>query len=359
MDISPRRASALFGLAIAISAFASAGVQIPYFTGMGTAGSYSSASAVSGDGMTVVGSIGSSSGYFQAIRWSPATGIQPLPNLTGGVTRSIASETSYDGSIVIGYAWDDASSRTRPVRWVGGGLPTVVGPPSSTLTGGATGISAQGQIMVGYDGNQGFRNSGGVITLLDPVSHLEALSADGAVAGGYRRIGNNIAEPILWTQAFGMTSLPGFLSTSLSTVTALSDNGAVAVGFSGGRAIRWNSGVLEVLELPAWATSANAGDVSGDGSIVVGNAGSVACLWDGTGAHRVRDMLLEFGLPVQGWQLQGATGISVDGRVIVGTGVNPQGITEGWYAVIPEPSSAMLLAFALVLGSGLRWGETR
>jgi len=34
--------------------------------------------------------------------------------------------------------------------------------------------------------------------------------------------------------------------------------------------------------------------------------------------------------------------------LIVGRGTNPAGDSEGWYAVIPEPSSGMLLGFGLL-----------
>ena len=37
---------------------------------------------------------------------------------------------------------------------------------------------------------------------------------------------------------------------------------------------------------------------------------------------------------LDGWHLTDARGISGDGRTIVGTGVNPQGLSEGWVATI-------------------------
>jgi hypothetical protein len=50
----------------------------------------------------------------------------------------------------------------------------------------------------------------------------------------------------------------------------------------------------------------------------------------------------DFGLDLSGWTLTEATGISADGRTIVGYGVNPSGDQEGWIAV-PEPPPAALV----------------
>ena len=50
------------------------------------------------------------------------------------------------------------------------------------------------------------------------------------------------------------------------------------------------------------------------------------------------------GHDLAGWVLDEATGASNDGTVIVGTGRNPSGQREAWKAVIPEPSSLLLLS---------------
>jgi len=43
-----------------------------------------------------------------------------------------------------------------------------------------------------------------------------------------------------------------------------------------------------------------------------------------------------------------AEGVSADGKTIVGSGRNPSGQAEGFVAVIPEPSTALLMGLGLV-----------
>jgi len=66
--------------------------------------------------------------------------------------------------------------------------------------------------------------------------------------------------------------------------------------------------------------------------------------------QNLRDLLLADGIAeLDGWTLLNATGISGDGRTIVGYGVNPDGNTEAWIATIPELHSLLLLATAIGL----------
>jgi hypothetical protein len=88
--------------------------------------------------------------------------------------------------------------------------------------------------------------------------------------------------------------------------------------------------------------------VSGDGSLVVGKShfstieppifSEVAFIWNE--AHGMRSLIdllrQEYGLAEEltGWQLTEANGISDDGLVIAGGGINPAGRAEAWVAIL-------------------------
>ncbi|MBN1344255.1 MAG: PEP-CTERM sorting domain-containing protein [Phycisphaerae bacterium] len=109
-------------------------------------------------------------------------------------------------------------------------------------------------------------------------------------------------------------------------------------------------------DLPGGVFSSRTAHANGDGSIVVGQGstalGYEAFIWDGVnGMRNLRSVLVNrWGLDLTGWQLIDASGISSDGSVICGTGINPDGYMEAWVAVIPEPASLLTL---LLGGLGL------
>jgi hypothetical protein len=68
----------------------------------------------------------------------------------------------------------------------------------------------------------------------------------------------------------------------------------------------------------------------------------------------LQDLLMnDLGLNLSGWTLGGASAISADGLTIVGTGVNPMGLNEGWIARIPAPATTTLACIG-ALGLGRR-----
>ena len=73
--------------------------------------------------------------------------------------------------------------------------------------------------------------------------------------------------------------------------------------------------------------------------------------------RNLKDVLEDdFAIDLTGWQLWEAKGISDDGRTIVGVGEGASN-REAWIAVIPEPSTALLLAAGLAaLAVGRRRG---
>ena len=103
--------------------------------------------------------------------------------------------------------------------------------------------------------------------------------------------------------------------------------------------------------------------ISADGNWIVGVASvperynATAFLWDSqNGMRRLDDFLEnEHGIDLQGIQLWNATGISANGRVIVGWGVETTGTQEfvAWRVdlgpVVPEPATITITLLAMIL----------
>ena len=129
--------------------------------------------------------------------------------------------------------------------------------------------------------------------------------------------------------------------SSLPTVVVGFSNDASGHGF---KAFRWTaaSGMVGLGFLPGGHESTASG-VNADGTVVVGQAGEAsgqhqAYRW--TAETRVQSVLtlLQAAKVVfmAGWQLRSANGVSADGTVIVGDGVDPLGNVQAWIARLPE-----------------------
>src|SRR5262249_55421014 len=79
---------------------------------------------------------------------------------------------------------------------------------------------------------------------------------------------------------------------------------------------------------------------SADGSVIVGGkyAGYANYWTQATGSHDLRSVLaLSYGLDMNDWNLTEASGVSADGRTIVGVGIHGFR-TEAWIARLPAPA---------------------
>ncbi len=294
---------------------------------LGTLGT-SSARAVNADGTAITGIC--DFGSFdprgsQVFLWTPSTGIMLLGDLAGGVSvvpRSVGRAISADGMTIAGIG-ESASGNEAFVYDVNAGVFTPLGSLAPAPFGSwAYGMSANGQVVVGIS---------------------------------YNALGQQ--EPFMWTATHGMQAL-GFLPgatgiTPAGTAFAANADGSVIVGQSrsvasgqGGEAFRWTaSGGMQPLgDLPGGGFQSWAYACSADGNVIVGrasiagNCGPFGCgsagqafIWEPqNGMQNLTELLTFGGVDLTGWRLEEARGISANGRVIVGVGVNPQGLTEGW-----------------------------
>jgi probable HAF family extracellular repeat protein len=194
-------------------------------------------------------------------------------------------------------------------------------------------------------------------------SGANAVSADGSVVVGMM-ISAGGPEAFRWENGtlIGLGDLAG--GPFWSTAFAVSADGSVVVGTSrvGDAtteydAFRWENGVMQSLG------GRTASGISPNGELIVGSEDvggvSVAVLWDpllGSGPINIRKLLLDNGVTeLSGWQLSSATAIT-DGRVVVGTGIDPDGHAQAFLAVLPtvlpEPRTGLLVVAGL---TALAW----
>jgi len=338
--------------------------QQPEFLGLGFTRAY----GISGDGTTVVGQNGS-----LAVRWRVGTGIEDLGNLGGSLNK--AKGVSRNGSVITGYS-RLGGSEYHAFRWTEAlGMTDLDDLPGGEHSSrGMSGVSDDGSVIIGSgtstSGTEAFRwtSSEGITGLEDLAggnfyssarncppdgSIVVGVSISGSYGGGY-----DTYEPFLWTAAEGMVGLGQLVGGRPGgSAYDVSADGSIVVGagapLSGNEeAFVWTpqTGAMVGLgDFEGGGMYSRAFAITPDGSTIVGRGssyiGEEAFIYDTEhGMRKFRDVLTsEYGLDLNGWILRDASGISDDGTVLVGYGLNPAGDTEAWMAVIPEPATLSLL----------------
>jgi len=358
-------ASALITTAITSSASAQVFQGLGFLAG-GTA--VSGAQRVSRDGSTVVGYAGIEGSYV-AFRWRQSTGMISVGDFAGGhPDGSVASSANVDGSVVVGFGTNDFQYATA-FRWTQStglvSLDDIDAEPNTTSF--SNDVSDDGMVVAiqaGFRGNGPgmFVGEAARWTLasgLTPLGHLpggdysfsNAVSADGSVIVGGSTVTGGGYHTFRWTQATGMVSLgdvPG--GEEFSYAQDISSDGTIVVGScaneTGRFAMRWTqaTGMISLGGLPGGGRAgfdSAASAVSDDGNTIVGIANFTgtfgydtdAFIWTPQrGMRYLKDAIMaDYCAPeLEGWRLVSAWGISGNGRVIVGEGVNPQGNSEAY-----------------------------
>ncbi len=357
----------------------------PSFQGLGFLPGYdnSSVSGVSGDGRFIVGEC--DAGVAVGFRWDKQNGFLNLGDLPGGSSTTHPASVSHDGSVVTGWSSGElpgSGSNVRPFRWTQQeGMKNLDIPLNGRGDGAGMGVSADGTTIVGFcylnEGNslrKSFRwtESEGTVFLGDMVggdgfSCARATSADGTYIVGETNtqatgIVTNRFDEFLWSQSEGMKLLGVLPGESLirSTARAISYDGQAITGFayiSNGmeRAFRWapEEGMMPLEQLTDGRTPRYGFAISGDGCVIGGGSSGLeaAYIWDTENGSRDLKFLLEqeFGFDLTDWRLTLVTGLSYDGLIIVGNGVNPFGQEEAWVVTLPEPTTLLLLGLGAVM----------
>ena len=307
------------------------------------------ATAISADGRVVAGG-----GY----RWTQETGLVELGSLPPPRDwATVACAASADGSVIVGYGLAELGLDYQAFRWTQDGGIVGIGDASSTWSI-AWGVSGMGDVVVGEArtgrGIQAFRWTTpdimialGSLTGSRGTSVARGVSSNGSVIAGYSLNSDRNYEIFRWTAEKGMVGL-GTLGFAL----AVSGDGTAIVGRAGPNgfpeAFRHTAetGLVGLGDLPGADNWSEAVAVSADGSIVVGESftdlpGGGAFIWDEThGMRQLHAVLLDAGLDVAGWTLSVATGISADGRTIIGRGIDPENNYLPWLATLGGPCRA-------------------
>jgi uncharacterized membrane protein len=298
----------------------------------------------------------------RAFRWTAKDGMVALNPPPLGLSSSMGLGCSSDGAVVAGAmgfviggtsfyeirngaAWLDAADSS---------LGTIVGTPEvpSYL---ATDVVANGSMIVGTTrwpgflpvakemfkwGADGFEELG--MMPGGSYSWANAVSADGSVIVGYGDYDGHLAAA-RWTRQTGVQPLPGLPKLFVASwASGISPDGSIIVGSFNQEAFRWSQrGGIQSLGRFDGAGWADVLDVSADSSMLVGynsfDKGEVATIWTQRGGMQpLQDVLSNAGVDLKGWALRFATGVSDDGRTIVGWGENPGGEPEAFLVQISQ-----------------------
>ncbi len=198
----------------------------------------SRAYGMSADGSVIVGESPSTTD-MEAFRWTKEEGMVGL-----GRTRSTAYGVSAEGSVIVGESRSATAQDHEAFRWteadgmVGLGFLEPVEPIFAYS--GATAISADGSVIVGYSASplpvpaaEAFRWEDGVMTGLGVGGFAWAVSADGSVIVGENRISDCA---FMWDAKYGTRDLKDVLvnecGVDLTGWTLISARGVSADGLT-------------------------------------------------------------------------------------------------------------------------------
>jgi hypothetical protein len=324
-------------------------------------------------------------GFGNPTRWDPESNILPMPAGFAGDGYTLGNSINGSGSIITAYRGASDFTGDRPMVWVND-TPQLLNylhfqatPDPYTEYGYAKGLNTPGTRIGG---------TSDLFVAGDNFPNVEAVLWSDDTA---------LWDTELKRTPVGLGFLPGISTTadtSWSDGSDVSNNGQVVVGAAhtgllnaaipAGEAGEFRTVGFVTLGVPggvpnpmaaladignndgtadlqfAVATSVN-GDATVGSYTVVGygynglhddgpnnnddfvdgsDVSREAVMWTTAGVQNLEAVATGLGLNIAGWDFQEATGVSDNGRVIVGWGKNPQGNNEGWVLTLPSASFA-------------------
>lgn len=140
-------------------------------------GVFSSALAVSGNGLVAVGYADTATPSSDAFVWTQSEGMRTLGQIPGmGAASSRATAVSYDGAVIAGSYWN------RAFRWTEAGGMEGLGTLAPNLGSWGLGISADGSVVVGGSVQEGLGGPGWMWTrstgMVDLNTYLPTLGVN-------------------------------------------------------------------------------------------------------------------------------------------------------------------------------------
>ena len=277
------------------------------------------ATTVSRDGRAIAGSALDANLKEQAAIWQRGAewrllgSIVPNPAPCDNLISS-AFDGNADGSVLVGLAWNGCSI-ARAFRWEEATGMVDLGSTVAGRSSRADGVSGDGRVVVGWqESSTGFRQAakwidGRQTIIVGPdvaLGEANAASTDGSIIVGQGcRPSTNEQSAWVWTARDGVQCLlPP----------------RPRVGFYTGLALA----------------------TSDDGRVIGGSQSfgleAESIVWIDRTPYYLRDFLRDHGVPnaFDGWQNTGfVTGVTRDGRVLVGYGAGPRDFT-GFMVVMPD-----------------------
>lgn len=271
-----------------------------------------------------------------------------------------------DGSLITGAVFGDLDGSghdTRAaVQWVNGGMAELLPVPGDSQHSEVFGTSPGGTSVGCY---KAIKESGVQYNVPRMIPSEDAAGMVWLADGGFRVISPSIAGADVASLVLTGIADGGSVARAAISTTRSNSKGGLIADLSGS-----NSWLEPNLDF----TLLDAGDINGDGLIdllddhdseslalsadgsMVGGSVTIfgeqrAALWIANGSgydyHDASSYLASLGATgMTGWTLLQVTGVSPDGGMIAGVGINPLGQTTGWYASIPSPGALSLLALA-------------
>ena len=323
-------------------------------------GQSSTAVGVNDDGTVVVGYVNPIT-LNLPVRWT----VNPQPviaaiGLPTGLVSGGAMSVSDSGDVVLG--WQQQVTVFTPFRWAAPGPSVALPIPGGWSSIRPRSVSPDGVFTVGsanimFGTTRAIRWMGvqqpTLLEMLPGATLSRAVVADSSAATyGTMRMSDGIDRLVRWTPGGSNASVLAFLPSGnvAGTPMRVSLDGARIVGvnedvsalpFTGQPWLWTQSGFLTIPNLPGASRCIPTG-MADDGSTIVGfcetgiAAAASGFVWSpGAGTREIGQVLSSLGALFPNWTLETVTGISRDGRAVIGNGLNPAGVSEAWIALIP------------------------